>query len=90
MDRIILIERDVELRKLLSMNLDVYLGLEVVCLESAQELITYHSKHLDGVALIISNKFNEGENTSKVILDYLHEGEFPIPYIISLSKDRVC
>lgn len=80
MSQTILIEDNEDIRNLFTLNLQTYAGTDVIHRQNATEAVEL-MKILPTINLIITRKSIEGENSIKIINDYVKENNLTIPII---------
>jgi response regulator RpfG family c-di-GMP phosphodiesterase len=88
MRKAVLIEKDPEIRKLYELNLDLYLGMEVLLVNDADELSNYLRKKKD-VSLIISTDKIGDENTIMKVFYFVNAQKLDIPVILLGSEPKL-
>lgn len=81
MSQTILVEPDVDLNKVFSLNLSTYTGTDIIERHNALEVIEL-LKILPSISLIITKSDISGEKTAKEIHEFLSEHKMDIPMIV--------
>ncbi|MFA5583461.1 MAG: hypothetical protein WDA09_04530 [Bacteriovoracaceae bacterium] len=81
MSQTILIETNQDLKKLFSLNLQTFVGTDIIHRENAEDTIAL-LKILPQISLIITRVSVDDEETAKVIFNYLRREELNIPLIV--------
>lgn len=80
--KILLVESDTTLRKLLIQNLELYTGSEIICKKDADDLVDYFKRDVDMPDLIISENMAGDEYTVLKIFYYVKSQKLKIPIIL--------
>lgn len=88
MARAILVENDPELRKLYELNLELYLGLEVINLYNA-DAVSQFLKNDSAVELIVCEKQVGDENTILKVFYFVKSNKYQIPVFLLGEEFRL-